>query len=51
MKSINDTVLVPADMWQAAADTFTITTDADVTGNDMKIRIVVWYEQITASTS
>jgi len=48
MKSINDTVLVPADMWQAADDTFTFTTDADVTGTDMILRIVVWYERITA---
>lgn len=47
----NDGVLAAEDMWNVSADTFEITTDADVTGTDMKLRIVVWYEQITAPTS
>lgn len=47
----SDGTLTYTNMLQAAADTFDITTDADVTGTDMKIRIVVWYEQITAPTS
>jgi hypothetical protein len=47
----NDGALTHDDMWNASADTFTVTTDADVTGTDMKIRIVVWYEQIVAPTA
>lgn len=47
----NDGALVAEDMWNASADTFDVTTDADVTDSDMKIRIVVWYEQITSPTS
>jgi hypothetical protein len=44
----NDGVLAAEDMWNATDDTFTVSTDADVTGTAMKIRIVVWYEQVTA---
>lgn len=48
----NDGVITAADMWQAAADTLTLTTDADVTGaTTMKVRIVVYYDLITAPTS
>ena len=47
----SDGTLTYTNMLQAAADTFDITTDADVTGSDMKIRIVVWYEQVTSPTS
>lgn len=32
---------------RAAATTLTLTTDANVTVSDMKIRVVVWYEDIT----
>ncbi|NOQ21623.1 MAG: hypothetical protein GQ565_03090 [Candidatus Aegiribacteria sp.] len=47
----SDGSLTYALMMNASADTFTVTTDADVTGSDMKIRIVVWYEQITVPSS
>jgi hypothetical protein len=47
----NDGVLTAADMWNATASKFTITTDADVTGTDMKIRIAVWYDLITDQTA
>jgi hypothetical protein len=47
----NDGALVAEDLWNATDATFDITTDADVTGTDMKIRIVVFYEQITSPTS
>jgi len=47
----NDGALVAEDLWNTTATTFDVTTDADVTGTDMKIRITVWYEQITAPTS
>lgn len=33
------------------ANTFTLTTDANVTIADMKVRICVWYHQITPPTS
>jgi len=34
-----------------SADTLTVTTDADVTGSIMKIRIVVFYQDLTAPTT
>lgn len=47
----NDGDLTVEDMWNAAANTLTISTDADVTGTAMKIRIVVWYDLISAPAS
>jgi hypothetical protein len=47
----NDGALAAEDMWNASVDTFDITTDADVTDSDMKIRISVWFDQVTAPTS
>ncbi len=47
----NDGALAAEDMWNASATTFEITTDADVTDTDMKLRIVIWYEQIIEPTS
>lgn len=35
----------------AAATTLTLTTDADVTGTDMIVRVVVWYRDVVAPTS
>jgi len=37
----------PMPHWNSPADTLTLTTDANVTGTDMKVRIVVCYEQYT----
>jgi hypothetical protein len=51
MAANNDGVLAAEDLWNNAADTFTISTDADVTGTAMKIRIMVWYEQFIVPTS
>lgn len=38
-------------VYNSAAATLTLTTDADVTDSDMKVRIVVFYEQLTEPTS
>lgn len=35
----------------AAATTLTLTTDANVTGTDMTVRVVVWYRDVVAPTS
>jgi hypothetical protein len=35
----------------ASATTLTLTTDADVTGTDMIVRVVVWYRDVVAPTS
>ena len=34
-----------------SADTLTFTTDADVTVSDMKVRVVVFYQDLTAPTA
>jgi hypothetical protein len=36
---------------RGAATTLTLTTDADVTDDEMKVRVIVWYEDITAPTN
>jgi hypothetical protein len=38
-------------VFNSTAATLTLTTDADVTGTAMKVRIVVWYRQVTEPTS
>jgi hypothetical protein len=45
----NDGTQLP--LVNASAATLTVTTDSDVTVSDMKVRIVVFYEQFTAPTS
>lgn len=37
--------------WNSAADTITLTTDVNVTVSDMKVRVVVFYEEFTVPTS
>jgi hypothetical protein len=37
--------------WNASDDTLTLTTDSDVTVSDMKVRVVVFYEEYTTPTS
>ena len=48
--SNSDGTLTYTSMLQDAADTFDITTDADVTGSDMILRITVFYDFITDHT-
>ena len=38
-------------VFNSTAGTLTLTTDADVTGTAMKVRVVVWYKQIAEPTS
>lgn len=37
--------------WNSSADTIVLTTDANVTGTDMKVRVVVFYEEFVVPTS
>jgi hypothetical protein len=43
--------VTPIPHWQTSADTIQVGTDFDVTGTDMKIRVVVFYEECTVPTS
>jgi hypothetical protein len=45
----NDATQLP--LLNGSATTLTVTTDSDVTGSDMKVRIVVYYKQFTVPTS
>jgi len=45
----NDGTQLP--LMNGSATTLTLTTDGDVTGNEMKVRVVVYYLQIVAPTS
>jgi hypothetical protein len=46
----SDGTLTFTNMLNASAATLTVTTDADVTGDEMKLRIVVYYDLITVPT-